>query len=311
MSFEQLLENTTVDSIVPNQNLIVIGSQDSLPKAFHILISNNIYSAPVYDSSKGTYSGFLDLLDIVTFIVHIFDSQEPKRSSADLYHLLEQVEMFDREHATRVVGLSSQHPMNSISSGDSVSKAIEMFGRTGVHRIPIMEGGKIKNVLTQSLLINWLQQNKSQIPENMRKQRVSDLSVGFKPVVSIQAEAKAIDAFRLMAKYKIHGVAVLDENGCILSNLSAKDIKVLDEDALFTKLYKSTIDLVKQIRAKRINISAPSFCVTPKGTMEEVISKLSLLRVHRLYIEDEQRKPVGVLSLGDVLKVIAPAETAK
>jgi len=39
------------------------------------LIDNNIQSAPVYSKADNIYTGFLDIRDLVSFIVYVFDSQ--------------------------------------------------------------------------------------------------------------------------------------------------------------------------------------------------------------------------------------------
>jgi len=306
-----LLEKTTVDNIVPSQkSLFVIDSKDSLPKAFQLLSSKNIYSAPVYNSSTNEYLGFLDLLDIVAFLVHIFDKQRghmPQSSeegSADLYEMLEQVEKFDLEHATRVIGLATKNPICPIHTGASVKKALEVFVKSGAHRVPIVEGKQIKSVLTQSALLTWIDSILPHLSSNLRKKTVRELGIGLKEVISVRLDAKVIDAFRLMAEHKIHGVAVVDEKGQIFSNLSAKDVKALQPDALFTKMYRPTLELIQFVRSINLKAVFPSFCVDLDTTFEEVIRKLAVLKVHRLYIEDENRRPLGVISLGDILKFL-------
>jgi len=107
-----------------------------------------------------------------------------------------------------------------------------------------------------------------------------------------------------MSKHRIHAVAILNEKGEIFSNLSAKDIKLMETDALFTKLYKPALELVQLIRAKNLRAYYPSFCVTADTILEDVIKKLVVCNVHRLYVEDEFKKPIGVISLGDILSLL-------
>lgn len=40
------------------------------------------------------------------------------------------------------------------------------------------------------------------------------------------------------------------------------------------------------------------------STLGDVITRLAALRIHRLFIVDEHKKPIGVLSLRDVIAVI-------
>jgi len=302
-----IFEKTIVDDLVPEKSsLIMIDSKDTLPKAFNLLIKNNIYSAPVHDASRNEYLGFLDLLDIVAFIVMIFDAQKHHKNELDidLYDLLEQVEKFDLEHATRVIGMASQNPFCPVHSGSHIKKCLEVFVRSGAHRIPIVEGKNMKSVLTQSAVVQWLNSILPHISENLRKKTIRELSIGLKEVASVRVDATALDAFRLMAERKIHAVAVVDEKGEIFSNISAKDIKVLQPDALFTRMYRPAMELIQHVRSLNMKAVFPSFCITLDNTFEEAVRKLAVLNVHRLYIEDSGRKPIGVISLGDILSVL-------
>src|SRR5690606_6998496 len=101
-------------------------------------------------------------------------------------------------------------------------------------------------------------------------------------------------------------VAVVDERGVLLSNISAKDIKVLkrkqfllkyfkkaiEPDAIFTKLFKSAATYVGAVRAHEMNVTYPNLFCKQDDTVSEVIYKLSFLRVHRLYVVDDLHKPI-------------------
>ena len=64
---------------------------------------------------------------------------------------------------------------------------------------------------------------------SLQHETVSSLGVGIKPVVSVPSEIRAIDAFSIMNQQRVSAVAVLNEDGTLLTNLSAKDIKVRKE----------------------------------------------------------------------------------
>jgi CBS domain-containing protein len=306
-----LFETTIVDSIVPKQeSLVIIDSKESVANAFKTLIQKNIYSAPVYDAASKDYLGFLDLLDIVTYMVNIFEKQQQLqgkgKENLDFYDLLDQVQEFDMGDAGKVVGLASGTSVNLIPTGSSVKQALGALFRTpGAHRLPIVDGTNLKSVLTQSALLNFIASNLSKLPLSLRQMKIKDTDMALKDVISVRIDTPAIDAFRLMSKHRIHAVAVLDEKGQIFSNLSAKDIRVLEADALFTKLYKSSLEIVQLVRSKNLKAISPSFTVTGDCTIEDAIKKLVVCGVHRLYIEDSAKKPIGVISLGDILNLLS------
>jgi len=61
-------------------------------------------------------------------------------------------------------------------------------------------------------------------PNNTAK--LSELSIGTTPVLSVKSNSKAIEVFRLMDNKKLTGVAVVDESGRLVGNTSASDLKV-------------------------------------------------------------------------------------
>jgi CBS domain-containing protein len=84
---------------------------------------------------------------------------------------------------------------------------------------------KIEKVLTQSAVLAWVVKHKHELGPVLTK-TVSELNLGIKPVVSITPDAPAIEALKLMAKYKVSAVAVVDADGTLFTNISAKDLRV-------------------------------------------------------------------------------------
>jgi len=290
--------------------MITISCDDRVPEAFHILVKNNIYSAPVVNNQTQTYYGFVDLLDIVILIVKIVETQwetqgktTPNRQSAspDLFHLLEQVEAFDWTTVDQITDLAKRNPFCPIRSKESIEEALKVFANTGAHKIPVLQNPwTVENVLTHSAIIAWLDSNILQLGA-IKDQTVRSLGISYKPVVSVSIDSPTIMAFRLMAQKRISSVAVVDENGLLLANLSAKDIKVLEPDALFTKLYSDVSEYLTVVHERDIKSMLPAIYCHENSTLQEVIHKLAKMKIHRLYVIDDHKMPIGVISLGDVL----------
>jgi len=143
-------------------------------------------------------------------------------------------------------------------------------------------------------------------------QTVLDLKLGIKEIISINDDQKAIEGFKLMAKLKISAVAVVSHvDGKLLTSLSAKDIRVLEAKVMFTNLFKPCIEFVAASRsvktaskAKQSSVLSTDeslICCKPTSTLKEVISKLAIMKIHRIFVVDTDKKPLGVISLGDIL----------
>jgi len=85
------MEKTPVEVLrVPGdeRDIVEISSTLSIGDGFQVLLDNNVLSAPVYDSTEKVYVGFLDLRDLVSWAVFLFDEQEnPADDELDLINL--------------------------------------------------------------------------------------------------------------------------------------------------------------------------------------------------------------------------------
>jgi len=298
------LFETPVNNIVTDQKLVVIDSKTHMTDALKILAQNNIYSAPVLDTAKNIYYGFLDWLDIVMFILSIMSNEDRKGRLP--FSFEQHIQKYGSDLAKNVADISGVNPMIPIRASDPVSEALKVFAETGTHRVPILEGdsvAKIGHVLTQTAVISWLGKNVGSLGDIVNKS-LDQLGVQKKPVISVDLESTCYDAFKKMADNRVTAVAVLNADGTLLSNLSAKDIKEIKLDELVPFLNRPVIELVQRVRSRQINVSYPSFHCHMHNKLIEVIQKLSVLRVHRLYIVDDAMRPIGVLSLGDLFKLL-------
>lgn len=48
--------------------------------------------------------------------------------------------------------------------------------------------------------------------------------------------------------------------------------------------------------------SSLDFTCGAESTLKDVLNKLAICKVHRLFVIDKEKKPTGVISLGDVLR---------
>jgi len=260
------------------------------------------------DSSTGHFYGFVDLVDVVTTIISILDYQGPNHKDDDFYTLLEQVEHFDQTGVEQVTDLSKRNPFCPIFKSASLHDALQLVRQTGVHRMPVLDGQMLWNILTELDIVGHVTKNLSSFG-NFGEKTLSDLGLGKKEVVTVYSDTSALDSFRLMIEKRISGVAIIDrEEGTLFSNLSAGDIKLIAGETLFTKLFKSVKEFVQDIRSTTNEAQCPIVCVHPDAKMKDVMNRLVSTRMHRLYVVDENQRPLGVVSLGDVTTAVSEYE---
>jgi len=324
--FRQLLGKHKVSDL-PKREIIVVNSTESPYEGFKKLIKHNILSAPVFDVVKKQYTGFLDMRDLVSFVVFIHDDQvsDVPNNLQDI--LLHGCKLFKQPqdgvtstckpfHSSLFNGisingdlgnweeyLSRRNPFHSVSGGDTLLSVVEILAK-GVHRVPVVDSkGDVINIISQTSLIAFFQKNHKELAHVTHKM-ISELNVGSKPVICVSQNTKAIEAFRLMDNKKISGVAVVDETGRFIGNTSASDLKLFISSPSLELLHQSILTFLNAIRQESIDIKSPTISCSSHDTLEIVIGKLASTKIHRIFVADDNSgyKPVAVVSITDILR---------
>jgi len=300
-----------IDSIVQDQRkMIVVDSKDSLPKALATLAKNGIYAAPVYDKQKGEYLGFIDVVDMVAVVVQIFSETELLGQDFEAFTMDDKEKRFDSYKSGTVVDLCKRNPWKPVDEKADLAAAITIFQQEGLHRVPVLKhksSTNVTHVLTETTIISYLEKNLLKMGAVTSK-TVKELKLGYKTVISVTEKDNALKAFEHMAKSRVSAVAVVDSaDGSIVASVSAKEVRVvLDVKASFDVFTKPVLEFVAVAKDKK-KTAFPFLTCTQSSTLGEVITRLAALRIHRLFLVDDNKVPIGVVSLGDVLQVVVQA----
>jgi len=201
------------------------------------------------------------------------------------------------------------HPLTRDYAAFSV---LEVMANERVRRVPILDSyasRKLVNLITHSQVIHWLEGHFDLIGPKCRK-RIGDCPEMFKTVTTVENKDTVIEAFELMVNKNISGVAVVDDDGRLINHISVRDLKLIGVDSgMFWRLQQSvrtfTHHLYTDYVRKYRHVRQIAY-VTPEATIGEVIQCLIKHSFHRLYIvsSHEQRQPVGVCSLHDIIRQI-------
>jgi len=108
-----------------------------------------------------------------------------------------------------------------------------------------------------------------------------------------------------MLEKNVTGVAVVDVAGVLVGNVSIRDMKLIGHDArLFWRLNQPVKIFLAKLKAEwQSRHARPQevATLTKEQTLQEVVENLVRHKIHRLFIVDGERKPIGVASLKDVL----------
>lgn len=304
----KVLTNCCVSDLDLSPNLVVLDSKTDPKKAIEILIQNKVRAAPVIDNDNNKFIGVLDLRDTVKFALETYKKQSSKLSEIK-QKAMEFLTSSPQITTQNLKYLAQMRKFRTIKNTDSLLSVAEVLAK-GSHIVGVIDDKKntLSGIITQGQLFQqvakkwavdiWNKNNK-----NAQKALLSEISQYVSsPVKSIKCTVKAYEAFELMSKLDLSGLAVVNNDGVLIHNTSATDIKLW---LIASSTLDDTIEeFLINIRKLSLNEKYPISVCLFNDTLQRAVQKLEATKYHRLWIVDDKTKPVGVLALTDIFKFI-------
>jgi CBS domain-containing protein len=203
--------------------------------------------------------------------------------------------------ALSIVNHSGLNPYVTIGKHHNVSELLALLKR-GVHRVMVLdENGKVECLIAQSDILCLLEKDLKAKYPHLAAKTMEELGLDQTqkpPLFTINVTARTLYAFHQMVEHGVSGVAVVDDAGVLQGNISVSDLRGLAAADLGSVLLP-----VGGFLKERVKQETPVMCST-ETTFETAIHRLAHHRVHRLWCTDSTRRPVSVVSLTDILRVI-------
>jgi len=305
---------------------IVIESATEPWDAFTILVQNKILSAPVKAEEGAVgYAGILKVGDLMESVISAVQEREQVEKAHRLKHgghvklpkqtsreFLEAVcsrhhKEADGSSVLTTTFLCRRNAFAPVNLSDPFSNALRALTTKGIHMVPVLSAeGAVAACVSQSSVIPFLKKHEERLAHLFGKS-VHELKLGTSPVISISAKAPAIDAFKMMSQHGISGMAVVDEDGVLIGNISASDIKLFLDLPRAKVMQLPVQEFVNRIRRHTPSAKTriPVVAVPDTATLGKVIAKFAATRLHRVFVVADQ-KPVACISLRDILLALLP-----
>merc|ERR550537_176199 len=323
-----------------HKEVVQIDVLTSVEDAIKKLVDANVSSLPVYDYAEKRYRGSVDISDFVQFLVQSNVQGGVAGSKltdcfSSLRNLLSHVALHTGKKVLDLIDISKNNPFVAVNEGDRAIDAIKILARgipskidkmpdTSVHRVPIMRDNKCVRILSQSSVIQYIGYNMEKLGD-LQYKTVEELGLAYtKRLVTVSVDDMALKAFELMIANRLSAIPIM-KDGKLFTNISNSDVKLalhgdFISNAMLNMVGENVLDFVTKCRTKvigpkpgtegasaasRYGKSFPAaVTVKPDDTLNSVIGKLAATGLHRLYVVDDDRHLVGVVSLKDVLKVV-------
>lgn len=136
-------------------------------------------------------------------------------------------------------------------------------------------------------------------------------------VIFAKKEDSIKSVMKILVDKKIGGLPIIDDKGIlvgmisdgdIIRNINPKDGKIYDFISYVYYLkkeeLKEDVELIKDANIMTIAQHKNIYCVSPEDTMEKVLSIFSKHNFKKIPVIDKDKKVVGVVSRGDVIRYI-------
>jgi len=219
---------------------------------------------------------------------------------------------FSNLHSSNYL-LAGRQPTYLISTQSTLLDAVHHFAISGIQRVmivdrPIEQGIVVEQtkpeemvvgLLTQSDLVRFVAENFMWMKrEPIFQKTLAELNLGNRKPVTVEQNVHAYQAFLEIHKNGREGVAMVDANGKLISNVSASNIKGMTRRN-YQLLFRPLTQYLARDR-KRGWWQLP-ICTTLDTKLEHVVLQFVAAKIHRMYICDEEGRPTGEVSLTDVM----------
>eukprot|EP00658_Telonema_sp_P-2_P078120 TRINITY_DN7239_c0_g1_i13.p1 TRINITY_DN7239_c0_g1~~TRINITY_DN7239_c0_g1_i13.p1 ORF type:complete len:348 (-),score=99.84 TRINITY_DN7239_c0_g1_i13:307-1350(-) len=325
----------------PRPSVISLTSDQSVGEALHTLASNKIMSAPVVAAADVVmdslapenarqYLGMIDVQQLLFHAVRILRERiQAKHLDTDpafkqqCWELFQEMgdELFEAEllnlcgNDAGIIfpGWWTEATLKELISvgflrADEQEAAHE---EQTAHRVLICNSShsaQVDGIISQSDVVRFVADHPNCFEPGVIDKTLEELEFLAQQtpteIVSVNQKMSALDAFELMERRGVSGLAVLNDEGQLVGNLSASDLRGMGRHE-FGDLLMSVEDFTL-INKDQVQ----GYCLPPDATLDCLLQTFKEKRVHRLYVVDERNSPMAVITLTDVMRLLTQTSLA-
>jgi len=220
-----------------------------------------------------------------------------------------------------------------------LSGVVELLIRREVKSLPVLDGRRIKGVITGGDLLSRANMPlrldvQCQLPPDLRAEHIRCLDfegltakdVMTSPAQTINIKTNVPDALQLMAKRKLKRLLVVDDSGNLMGIVSRVDVlRAIGRASAVTEALPELPQGIKHTAGEVMFQDVPT--ASPEDTLDAVLEKIVATPLRRVVVVDQSGKILGLVLdrdlvsryalrekpglLRSLLAVLSPSQTAK
>jgi CBS domain-containing protein len=268
-----------------------------------VLLEHGILGAVVWDESTHKYCGYFDMRDLLSSVTYATRKIQ-QQDIAGPYNAV----MSESLGAT-LYYLAKRNPLHPAEPDTLLDDICKYLSTPRGRRVVICEAknNRCTNVITRRSLLKFLRKN---VDLSDLEETLKDAGLQYhKDVITVTDQTSAFDTFELMDSKGLYGIGIVDsDDGTLIGYTSASDVRLAAYDAGKSSMdldIMSYLAIVRQlIKYDDAKTHYPVCHVYENATVAEVVNKLVKTGYHRIFVVNKEKKPVGVISLYDILKFV-------
>jgi len=297
---------------------ILIGDNKLLERTLTRISKHNVHTLPVVNTpaNSGQQSvgivGTIDVLDIIHALIYAIDQSSQSSNQPNQPQNLNMPQKIRREFMNKPVSEFVSKNCFVVSTTASLWDAVKGFVETDQDRFLIVDRqvqgnvtkfsqpeNDIDGVLTLSDVLKFLVANSMFMREEpMFSKTLKELGLGRTKPNTINHTAFAADAFRQMDRSSHDGLAVINDDGVLIGNLSACDLKGVTRQNC--PILNTPVEDFLLRDQKREWFYRP-LALDINDTLYHTIHQFASLGKQRFYFVDQQGRPIGEISRRDII----------
>ncbi len=245
-------------------------------------------TAPVL-TKDGKYLGLLELRDFVAYLLSVL------RQKFDI----EIVELAST--ASDLINFWKKERIEPIPSTMTLYEVIHILNLKKWNHVPVQKDDKIIGMMSQATIVGWVFSQPAVFSERFTMKNIEELSLVSRSVISTPENELLIKVFKKLYDYDINGLAIVNEGGKLVGNISVIDVHLAVDD-YFVFLQKPVKDMLSTFFAN----SVPIVCKKDTSFFA-LLSLFCVNTVHRLYVVDGDSRPISVITLTNVIETLVNA----
>lgn len=298
--FLRLLERSTVEDVVgESRPILILKENDEIKVAFEQLRKKQTFFAPVVNS-MGNCIGFVEMIDLVAHGLNLHPSEQHEITHENAQHIPTS-EKFKSNATVGEIVQRKQKPLIQVHPNTALLAVIDEFSKGARRAVVVGEDNKPINTIAQFDMGLFLVRHSLQLKDPMElniSQMYQLHSLGHgAPVKVLASGITVMETIRMMDSLNLSGIALVNETDQLVGNFSAADMQLLCMEWTLPFLTQRVSEFLDYMKFKRDYLAC-----FESTTIEAVLLRMALEKVHRLYVVNEQFQLVGTVSLTDIMR---------